>query len=95
MANLENNPNSPWVKNRIPFVYNMPYQYKSDMVYLRNRIVNRYNSTQGDPVKYEAYKYLLQSSFPPLPLGNFKAQLIYRTPGNLYQKGYELKYRND
>ncbi|WP_047417041.1 hypothetical protein [Cellulophaga sp. Hel_I_12] len=95
LANLENNPNSPWVKNRIPFVYNMPYQYKSDMVYLRNRIVNRYNSTQGDPVKYEAYKYLLQSSFPPLPLGSFKAQLIYRTPGNLYQKGYELKYKND
>jgi hypothetical protein len=25
LANLDNNPNSSWVKNRIPFVYNLPY----------------------------------------------------------------------
>ena len=65
------------------------------MVYLRNKIVNRYTNSGGDQAKYDSYKYLIQSSFPPLSLGNFKAQLIYRTPGNLYQKGYEIKYRND
>ncbi|MEJ1222646.1 hypothetical protein [Sediminicola sp. 1XM1-17] len=95
LNNLDNNPNSAWVKNRIPFVYNLPYQYKSDMIYLRHRIVNRYSSSGGDQVKYDAYIYLIQSSFPALPLGNFKAQLIYRTPGDLYKKGYEIKYKND
>tara|TARA_R110002050_G_scaffold110892_1_gene223558 strand:- start:56035 stop:61071 length:5037 start_codon:yes stop_codon:yes gene_type:complete len=95
LDNIDNNASSTWVKNRIPFVYNLPYQYKIDMIYLRNKIVNRYTNSGGDQAKYDSYKYLIQSSFPPLPLGNFKAQLIYRTPGNLYQKGYEIKYRND
>ena len=95
LANLENNPNSSWVKNRIPFVYNLPFQYKQDMVYLRNRIVNRYSDSSGDGAAYDSFRYLIDSSFPPLPLGNFKAQLIYRTPGALHQKGYEIKYRND
>ncbi|MBC8766598.1 hypothetical protein H4O18_01205 [Arenibacter sp. BSSL-BM3] len=95
LANLENNPNSSWVKNRIPFVYNLPYQYKVDMVYLRDKILNRYYGSDGNISQHERYKYLIESSFPPLPLGSFKAQLIYRTPGDIYQKGYEIKYVND
>ncbi|MCM4166752.1 hypothetical protein KCTC52924_01603 [Arenibacter antarcticus] len=95
LANLEGNPNSAWVKNRIPFVYNLPFIYKSDLVHLRNSIINVYNKTNGDMEKYEAFKYLTENAFPPLPLGIYKAQLIYRTPGDLYQKGYEIKYKND
>ncbi len=95
LANLENNPGSSWVKNRIPFVYNLPYLYKRDMVHLRNSIITRYTNSEGNQVKYDSFKYLTESSFPPLPLGNFKAQLIYRTPGNIYQNGYEVKYVND
>ena len=95
LANLENNPNSSWVKNRIPFVYNLPYQYKVDMVYLRDKILNRYYGSDDNISQYERYKYLIESPFPPLPLGNFKAHLIYRTPGDIYQKGYEIKYVND
>jgi hypothetical protein len=95
LANLDNNPNSSWVKNRIPFVYNLPYQYKVDMVYLRDKILNRYYSSGGNNSQYEKYKYIIENSFPPLPLGSFKSQLIYRTPGDIYQKGYEIKYVND
>ncbi|WP_157614068.1 hypothetical protein [Pseudotamlana agarivorans] len=95
LANIDDNPNSSWVKNRIPFVYNLPYQYKSDMSYLRNKIANRYSFSGGDKIKYEQYKYLIHRAFPALPLGKFKAQLIYTTPGKIYQKGYEIKYRND
>jgi hypothetical protein len=95
LSNLENNTNSSWVKNRIPFVYNLPYQFKSDMVYLRDKILNKYYDSNGNRSLYERYKYLLESSFPPLPLGSFKAQLIYRTPGDVYQKGYEIKYINN
>ena len=95
LANIKNNPSSSWVQNRIPFVYNLPYQYKKDMLYLRNEIANRYANTEGDKEKYESYKYIIQKSFPPLPLGKYKAQLIYRTPGGLYKKGYQIKYTND
>src|SRR5690606_12479932 len=56
LSNLENNPNSSWVKNRIPFVYNLPYQFKSDMVYLRDKILNTYYGSNGDPTLYERYK---------------------------------------
>lgn len=95
LANIDNHPNSVWVKNRIPFVYNLPYQYKLDMVHLRNKIAHRYSHTGGDQTAYDHYNYLIESSFPALPLGKFKAQLIYRTPGNLYQKGYRITYSND
>ena len=94
LANLENNPNSSWVKNRVPFVYNLPYHYNSDMVYLRERILNRYNSNGGDTDQYYSFDYLFQN-FPPLPLGTYKSQLIYRTPGNIYEQGYQIKYKND
>ena len=95
LANLDNNPNSSWVKNRIPFVYNLPYQYKVDMVYLRDKILNKYYASNSNSSQYERYKYLIESSFPPLPLGALNAELIYRTPGDIYQKGYKIKYIND
>src|SRR5690606_38445754 len=71
LANLENDPTSAWVKNRIPFVYNLPYQYKSDMIYLRNTILNEYSESTGNSGQYKTFSYLLEKSFPPLPLGNF------------------------
>jgi hypothetical protein len=94
LANLENNPNSSWVKNRVPFVYNLPYQYKADMVYLRNAILSRYGNDEGDTVQFDSFRYLLEN-FSPIPLGTYKSQLIYRTPGNMYEKGYQIKYKND
>ena len=96
LAHLEVNPNSTWVKNRIPFIYNLPYTYKTDLVYLRNTIISRYNKTSGNLEKYETFKYIMEGgSLPNLPLGTYKAQLIYRTPGNIYQKGYAIKYKNE
>ncbi|MCK8524400.1 Ig-like domain-containing protein [Aquimarina sp. D1M17] len=95
-SNYEDNPSSYWVKNRIPFVYNLPHRYKLDMVHLRNQIVNRYvNQGTANQAMYNRYEYLIETPFPPLPLGDFKAQLIYRTPGDIYSKGYEIKYSND
>ncbi len=96
LANYKKNPNSYWVKNRIPFIYNLPYQYKLDMVHLRNRIVNRYvNSNTINSAMYNKYEYLIETPFPALPLGEYKAQLIYRSPGGMYKKGYDIKYKND
>ncbi|MCX2680548.1 hypothetical protein OOZ15_11400 [Galbibacter sp. EGI 63066] len=96
MANYLNNPNSYWVKNRIPFVYNLPYQFNEDFVYLRDRIVNRYVSgSTVNQAMFDKYDYIINGTFPPLPLGKFEAKLIYRTPGGLYKKGYDIDYKND
>lgn len=95
LANIDDNPNSHWVKNRIPFVYNLPLQYKKDFLHLRNRITNRYTNTGGNTEFYNSYKYIITRAFPALPLGKFKSQIIYQTPGKMYQKGYEIKYINE
>ena len=95
LANLENNPNSFWVKNRIPFIYNLTYQYKEDFTYLRNTVLTRYGgSNTGDIEKYQSFSYLL-TKFPALPLGTYKSELIYRTPGSKYEQGYQIKYKNE
>ena len=44
---------------------------------------------------FDKYRNLMELPFPPLPLGTFKAKLIYRTPGDIYEKGYEIKFKND
>ncbi|UZO82096.1 hypothetical protein NBT05_06385 [Aquimarina sp. ERC-38] len=68
------------------------------MVYLRNRIVNRYINIRNDDEKskeiYEKFRYLIDSPFPPLPLGSYKTNIMYTTPGEMYRKGYEIKYIN-
>jgi len=94
-AYLSSNPNSTWVKNRIPFVYDLPRQYKRDLIHFKNTIFGRYSETDGDLTQYNKYKYLKQS-FPPMPIwDNFKSQLIYQTPGGIYSKGYQIIYKND
>ncbi|MCF8716171.1 hypothetical protein JM658_15175 [Joostella atrarenae] len=96
MASYLTNPNSYWVKNRIPFVYNLPYQYNEDFVYLRDKIVNKYsNGNDVNQAMFEKYKYIMNGTFPPLPFDKFGAQLIYRTPGGIHEKGYDIDYRND
>ena len=61
LANLENNPSSSWVKNRIPFVYNLPYKYKSNLNYLRNIITSRYSNEQGEESRYNSFSYLFEN----------------------------------
>ena len=56
--------------------------------------MTRYGNSNGDRAKFEAFKYLL-TSFPPMPLGRYRSQLIYRTPGDLYKKGYDIEYKNE
>ncbi|MDO6515856.1 hypothetical protein [Zobellia uliginosa] len=92
---MANDYSSSWVKNRIPFVYNLPVQYKLDMTYLKGEILKRYDKTDGNRIMFNSFKYLTERTFPSLPLGKYDAQLIYRTPGFIHKKGYSIKYRND
>lgn len=95
MLHHDKNPNSYWVKNRMPFVYNLPSQYKKDMIHLRNELLNKYINSSDYATMYQTYKYLIDTVFPPLPLGRFKAYLKYVTPGNRYNKSYNITYKND
>ena len=96
LRDYENNPDSPWVKNRIPFIYNLSFQYYEDFIYLRQMLRNRYVTRASNPEIYEKYDLLLNKSFPAFKINEeYEAELYYRTPGNFYSKGYKIKYVND
>lgn len=96
LRDYKKDPNSYWVKNRIPFIYNLPYQYNKDFIYLRDRIVNIcYRNDKTDKAIYSKYTNLITKPFPALGFGAYKAELRYRTPGGFYDKGYQIEYKND
>jgi len=97
LNDYENNADSYWVKNRIPFMYNLPYQYNEDFVYLRSTLANKYTDPTGHQDVFEKYDALLHRNFPAFgpQFGNYDAHLIYRTPGGLYSKAYNIIYKND
>ncbi|QLE00387.1 hypothetical protein HX109_01990 [Galbibacter sp. BG1] len=95
MTKYLENPNSYWVKNRIPFVYNLPYQYNKDFVHLRYEITNKYADGEVGKAFYDKYNYIMNGTFPILPLGKFQAKLYYRTPGGIHLAGYDIDYEND
>jgi hypothetical protein len=76
-AYLQNQPNSNLVNGRLPFRYNMPYTFKKDHTDLRYQVVNRYLSTPVNWEKYQQYQYLIDSSFPSIPIGNYKVKITY------------------
>jgi hypothetical protein len=95
LRDYKDNPESPWVKNRIPFIYNLSYQYQEDFIYLRHRLYSRYpNPTEAIDI-YRKYNLLLNNVFPAFKLGTYNAKLIYRTPGDIYTNSYNINYIND
>ncbi|MBF04181.1 MAG: hypothetical protein CMP76_12885 [Flavobacterium sp.] len=74
---LEMNPNSSLVNQRLPFRYNLPLTYKGDYLNLRYQVVNRYMNTPINWQKYEQFKYIIDSTFPIMPIGSYKFKLIY------------------
>jgi len=92
---LRDQPTSPYVTERYPVMYNLPFHYKSDFVHLQYSIVNRYINNTPSEAKYNQYKYLIEGQFPALPLGSFRTYLIYRTPGDVHTNRFEVKFKND
>ncbi len=93
---LRENPTSPYVTQRYPLMYNLPFYYKADFLHLQYTMVNRYvNAGSQQATLYEKYGYLIEGVFPALPLGTYKTYLIYRTPGNVHSSRFEIKFRND
>ncbi|NJM78689.1 MAG: hypothetical protein HC854_01915 [Flavobacterium sp.] len=74
---LQTNPSSNLINQRLPFRYNLPLTYKRDYVDIRYQIVNRYMNTPINWDKYTQYKYIIDSTFPEIPIGNYKFKITY------------------
>lgn len=73
----QSNSNSSFVNDRLPFRYNLPSVYKGDYKNMRDQIINKYMNTPVNWQKYNQYKYLIDSTFPILPIGGYKIKINY------------------
>ncbi len=72
---LENYPNSSFLKNRMPFKYNLPYYYHRDRYDIVYKIINS-NSSQN-------YDYIVTWVFERIYSGYYKVRYQYRLPGDI------------
>lgn len=94
-AYLQNTPNSNLVNQRLPFRYNMPYAFKQDHTDLRYQYVNKYLSTPVNFAKYEQYKYIIDSTFPYIPIGNYKIKITYTLNSGEFSSFAERVYNRN
>lgn len=77
---LINNPNSSYLKNRLPYRYNQPYYYKVDFVNLQYKVVNKYLNS-GNKTMIDKYDYIINGHFPMIQDGTYNIKLNYTLPG--------------
>lgn len=77
---LINNPNSSYLKNRLPYRYNQPYYYKVDFVNLQYKVVNKYLNS-GNKTMVDKYDYIINGHFPMIQDGTYNIKLNYTLPG--------------
>lgn len=79
-SDLANNPNSSYLRERLPYRYNQPYYYKTDFVNLQYKVVNKYLNSLN-PAMIERYNYIINGIFPMIQDGNYSIKLNYTLPG--------------
>lgn len=89
---LQQQPNSEFVNQRLPFRYNLPLAYKKDFVDLQYQAVNRYLSPTVNWEKYNQYRYLINGTFPFIPKGNYKVKLTYTLNEGAFSTAAERLY---
>jgi hypothetical protein len=77
---LINNPTSTYLKERLPYRYNQPFQYKSDFVDIQYKIVNKYVNSSNQSM-IQKYNYIIQGQFPIIRNGIYNIKLNYTLPG--------------
>ena len=92
---LQNTPNSDLVNARLPFRYNMPFAFKEDHTNIRYQILNRYLSTPVNWVKYQEYKYIIDSAFPFIPIGSYKIKITYSLNSGEFSSSAERVYNRN
>ena len=79
-SDLANNPNSSYLKERLPYRYNQPYYYKTDFVNLQYKVVNKYVNSLN-PAVVASYNYIINGTFPMIQDGKYNIKLNYTLPG--------------
>ena len=92
---LQNNPTSQFVNQRLPFRYNMPLAYKTDYSDLHYQVVNRFMGTPVNWAKYNQYRFFIDSSFPIIPYGNYKIKIKYLLNENEFSYNGEKIYNRN
>ena len=79
---LENIPNDPLLRTRLPFRYYLAFYYKQDFIDIQYKIVNTYlQDPAAHPDQIATYDYIINGIFPYLKQGNYKSNLSYILPG--------------
>jgi hypothetical protein len=89
---LQQQPNSEFVNQRLPFRYNLPLAYKKDFIDLQNQAINRYLIPTVNWEKYNQYQYLINGTFPFIPKGNYKIKLTYSLNEGAFSSTIERVY---
>jgi hypothetical protein len=79
-SDLTNNPNSSYLKERLPYRYNQPYYYKTDFMNLQYKVVNKYLNGQNQYMT-DRYNYIITGIFPMIQDGKYNIRLNYTLPG--------------
>ena len=92
---LEVNPESPYLKERLPHTYNLPIYYKSDFIDIQYKVVNAY---LNNPSQYQSeiaqYNYIINGVFPYIKSGDYNAKYTYQLPGGATGTSATFKYVN-
>ena len=86
---LEYASNNQYIKNRIPYRYNLNYYYKQDYIDIISKIVNAYSQT---PDRYQRYNYLINGIFPLMPNGIYPVKMSYLLPGGIKGSSNTLNF---
>ncbi|PKV49305.1 hypothetical protein ATE84_1326 [Aquimarina sp. MAR_2010_214] len=86
---LEAAPDSHFLKERMPYSYNLPYYYHEDFIDIVYNIVNA-NLTNPNP----KYDYIINAQFPHIKKGKYPARYQYVLPGGITGTSSNVNYIN-
>lgn len=92
---LEHNPNSKYLRERLPHSYNLPIHYKSDFIDIQYKVVNAY---LGNPENYSSeitrYSHIINGVFPYIKPGTYNSTYRYALPGGVFGTQSNFMYIN-
>ncbi|WP_438711679.1 hypothetical protein ACSTS3_03630 [Aquimarina muelleri] len=92
---VRDNPDSPYLKERFPFRWNLAAAYKQDYIHLQYVIVNRYlNANPIDMSAYERYKYIINGIFPYINVEKYQVEFQYTLPNKTSGNKIKIDYKN-
>ncbi|RZS98985.1 hypothetical protein [Aquimarina brevivitae] len=92
---LEVNPESAYLKERLPHTYNLPIYYKSDFIDIQYKVVNAYlNNPEAYQNEIAQYNYIINGVFPYIKSGDYKAKYTYQLPGGITGTSATFNYVN-